>query len=118
MFFAQKGETKAAQINRSIAEKELQEQKLTLQRQWNKAVAGLQKAIASVTYYEQQGLALAEEQIRTARLGYREGEVDYIAFTQNLDQAITVQEDYLNSLQLYNQAVIEITRLSGESIKK
>lgn len=117
LFFAQKGETQAARINQFIAKKELQEQKLTLQRQWNTAMAAWQKAAASVSYYEQQGLQLAEEQIRAATLGYREGEVDYVAFTQNLNQAITVREDYLNSLEQYNQAVIELNRLSGELIK-
>lgn len=116
LFFAQKGRVQAANIQQSIAEKEAEEQRLGLRRQWSKAMAEWQKATASVSYYEEEGLQMAGEQIRTAVLGYKAGEVDYIAFIQNLNQAITVKEAYLKSLKAYNEAVIELNRLSGALI--
>ena len=113
-FFAQKGRTQAARVQRSIAEKELEEQKLTLQREWTAAMAALQKAEASLDFYEKEGLQLAEEQVRTASFGYKEGAVDYIAFIQSLGQASVLREEYLQSLQQYNLAVIELNRLAGD----
>ncbi|PRY14312.1 cobalt-zinc-cadmium resistance protein CzcA [Pontibacter ummariensis] len=114
LFFAQKGRTQAARIQRTLAEKELEEKKLALQREWAAAMAALQKAEASLSFYEKEGLQLAEEQIRTARFGYKEGAVDYLAYIQNLDQATVVQEEYLQSLQQYNLAIIELNRLAGD----
>lgn len=117
LFFGQKGRTQAARIEQSVAEKELEEQYLSLERQWAAAMAALQKAAASVKFYEEEGLALAEEQIRAAQFGYQAGETDYIAFIQNTAQALDLREDYLNSLQQYNRAVIELNRLSGELLE-
>jgi cobalt-zinc-cadmium resistance protein CzcA len=117
LFFAQKGRTQAVQLQQVIAEKELQEQEQALERQLATARAALQKAAASLRFYEEEGLQLAEEQIRAAQFGYEQGAVEYIAFIQNLAQAITIQENYLNSLQQYNLAVIELNSLSGELLE-
>ena len=117
LFFGQKGRMRVARIEQSIAEKEFQEQQQALERQWAAAMAALQKAAASLRFYEEEGLQLAEEQIRAAQFGYRAGEVDYIAFIQNLAQALALREDYLTSMQQYNGALIELNRLSGDLVE-
>ncbi|WP_017730186.1 CusA/CzcA family heavy metal efflux RND transporter [Nafulsella turpanensis] len=118
LFFAQHGRTQAARIQQSIAQKELEEQKLALERQWAAAMAAYQKAAASLKFYEEEGLQLAEEQIRAATFGYKSGEVDYLAFIQNLSQAVAIRVDYLNSLQQFNLALIDLNLLSGELVQK
>lgn len=118
LFFGQKGRTQAARIRQSVAEKEFQEQELILDRQYATARAALEKASASLRFYENEGIELAEEQIRTAQFGYKLGEVDYIAFIQNMGQALDLRSDYLNSLSAYNLAVIELNRLSGKQLEK
>jgi cobalt-zinc-cadmium resistance protein CzcA len=117
LFFRQQGTLQAARINENIAQTEFEEQKLIMQRRWTSAMAALQKATVSLNFYEVEGLQLADEQIRAAEFGYKAGEVDYIAFIQNLNQALSLREEYLNSLQEYNRAVIELNRLSGTLIK-
>ncbi|MDX5483053.1 MAG: TolC family protein, partial [Hymenobacteraceae bacterium] len=112
-FFAQKGRAQAARLQRSVAEQELNQEQLTLQREWASALAALEKAKASLAFYEEEGLSLAEEQIRTASFGYKEGAVDYIAYIQNLTQATQLREEYLQSLQQYNLTIIELNRLAG-----
>lgn len=118
LYFGQQGRTQAARIQKAVAEKEYQKQEQELRRQLAVALAALRKAAASLNFYEAEGLQLAEEQVRVAQLGYKTGEVDYIAFIQNLSQAISLREDYLQSLQQYNVALIELNRLSGELVKK
>ena len=118
LFFAQKGRTQAARIRQSVAEKEYREQELILDRQYAVARAALEKAVVSLRFYENEGIELAEEQIRTAHFGYKLGEVDYIAFIQNMGQALDLRSDYLNSLSKYNLAVIELNRLSGKQLEK
>jgi cobalt-zinc-cadmium resistance protein CzcA len=117
LFFSQLGRKQAASINTEIAEKELEAQQLALSRQWSTALGALEKAQASVNYYEHQGLALADELIRAANFGYRAGEVEYIAYIQNLNQAIGIRQGYLQSLEQYNRAVIELNFLSGEYLQ-
>ena len=117
LFFAQRGYTQAAQMEQAVAEQEFQEQQQILGRQLASARADLQKAAVSLQFYEKEGLQLAEEQIRAAQFGYDQGGVDYIAFIQNLAQALEIREDYLKSLQQYNRAVIELNRLSGELLE-
>jgi len=117
LFFAQKGRTQAALLQQEVAEQELREQRLALERQFAGAMAARQKATASIRFYEEEGLQLAAEQIRAAQFGYRAGEVDYIAFIQNLGQALALREDYLQSLQQYNAALIELNRLSGNLVE-
>jgi cobalt-zinc-cadmium resistance protein CzcA len=112
-FFAQKGRKQAARLQRAMAEQELEQQQLALQREWVSALAALEKAKASLTFYENEGLSLADEQIRTASFGYKEGAVDYIAYIQSLAQATQLREEYLQSLQQYNLAIIELNRLAG-----
>ncbi|MDX5482024.1 MAG: efflux RND transporter permease subunit, partial [Hymenobacteraceae bacterium] len=113
-FFSQRGRTQAARLQRSVAEQELEQQRLALQREWSSALANLDKAMASLAFYEKEGLNLAEEHIRTASFGYKEGAVDYIAYIQSLTQATQLREEYLQSLQQYNLAIIELSRLAGK----
>lgn len=113
LYFSQLGSIQASRISRSIAEKELDEQQLVLQKEWTSALAAWQNAQISMEYYQNQGLQLAEEQISGATLGYKLGEVNYIAFVQSLNQAMDIRRDYLASLFQYNEAVIELNRLSG-----
>lgn len=112
-FFAQSGRSKAARIESLSAEKELQEQQLRWETRVQQALGNYQKAQASLRWYEEEGLKLAEEQIRSALFSYRQGEIDYITLIQHLDQATDTRREYLDALEAYNQAVVEWKMLSG-----
>ncbi len=60
-----------------------------------------------LTFYESTGLKQADEIIKAASLAYRSGQISFAELSQFLTQAIEIQKNYLESLNLYNQSVIQ-----------
>lgn len=112
-FFAQNGRTQAAKLESLSAEKDLQEQQLVWETHLKQALGNYRKAEASLQWYETEGLQLAEEQIGAALLSYRLGEIDYVTFIQNLNQAVSTEQEYLEAVKAYNQAAIDWQVLTG-----
>ncbi|MNT51717.1 hypothetical protein D3C72_1886990 [compost metagenome] len=83
-----------------------QEQKFEVQRA--AALVELDKHNVLLKFYEQSGLRQSEEIIRAATLSYRSGAISFAELSQFLSQAIGIRQNYLEALNLYNQAVIQI----------
>lgn len=58
-------------------------------------------------YYEGPGLKESEEIFKAAMLSYQAGEISFAEMYQFYTQAIDIRKNYLQSLNEYNQAVIE-----------
>ena len=59
-------------------------------------------------YYEEGALLLAEEQISTAQLASKEGEIDYVNYITILNSAISIKQTHLQYINQYNQQAIEV----------
>ena len=59
-------------------------------------------------FYKNESLPLAEEQRKGALLAYREGAVDYAAFTQIIRDAIQTEMDALEALEQYLTALFKL----------
>nr|WP_317048534.1 TolC family protein [Echinicola strongylocentroti] len=59
-------------------------------------------------FYEAEALPLANEQERGAMLAYKEGAIDYVAFLQNINDALQIEKDALETLQAYFISKIEL----------
>ena len=60
-----------------------------------------------LAFYETTGLKQANEIIKASSLAYRSGEISFAELSQFLTQAIEIQKNYLESLNVYNQSVIQ-----------
>ena len=60
-----------------------------------------------LAFYETTGLKQADEIIKAASLAYRAGEISFAELSQFLTQAIEIQKNYLENLNIYNQSVIQ-----------
>ncbi len=60
-----------------------------------------------LTFYETSGLKQANEIIKASSLAYRSGEISFAELSQFLTQAIEIQKNYLENLNVYNQSVIQ-----------
>ena len=58
-------------------------------------------------YYEGPGLKESEEIFNAAMLSYQAGEISFAEMYQFYTQAIDIRKNYLQSLNEYNQAVIQ-----------
>jgi len=100
-------EEETARINTTAAKDYLQRRLNELQQEW-------EKQNRSLDYYEHTGLQQAEQMIRNARLAFRNGEISYLEWTVLMNNAVSIQLGYLQAVQDYNQAVVEINYLTGK----
>jgi len=105
---ANRNRVKVASAEKAVQEEQLayQEQKFEVQRA--AALVELDKHNVLLKFYEQSGLRQSEEIIRAATLSYRSGAISFAELSQFLSQAIGIRQNYLEALNLYNQAVIQI----------
>ncbi len=112
-FRPQQGRIQEAKINTLIAQSKLEQQRLILHNTFLQKQQNYSKTKKAVDYYETNALPLADEQIEAGGKNYRAGEIDYVAYIQNLDQAINTKQGYLALVNQYNQLVTDINFLLG-----
>ncbi|GGF38763.1 CusA/CzcA family heavy metal efflux RND transporter [Echinicola rosea] len=62
----------------------------------------------ALEYYESEALPLAKEQERGALLAYQEGAIDYVTFLQNINDALTIEQNAQETLKSYLISKIEL----------
>jgi len=68
----------------------------------------------SSRYYEDRGLKHADTIFVTADKQFVNGEIDYLQWVILVNQAIGIQSEYINTLNSYNQAAIQLSKLYNE----
>ena len=104
----QRSQAKAAKVDSEIAKTNADFTQRQLQSEYRQAVQVYQKWNASWQFYRDKALPLAEEQRKGALLAYKEGAVDYAAFTQIIRDAINTEMDALDALDNYLKSVFEL----------
>ncbi|MAU26846.1 MAG: CusA/CzcA family heavy metal efflux RND transporter [Muricauda sp.] len=104
----ERSQAKAAKIQSEIAKANADFTKRQLQSEYRQAVQAYQKWEASWQFYKDKALPLAEEQRQGALLAYKEGAVDYAAFTQIIRDAIQTEMDALDALDNYLKSVFAL----------
>lgn len=102
-----RNKVKAAQAEASLQQKQFEYDRqvfLTGRMQAEKEVA---KNNVLLLFYETAGLRQATEIIKAATLAYRAGEASFADLSQFLSQAISIRQNYLETLNSYNQSVIQ-----------
>jgi cobalt-zinc-cadmium resistance protein CzcA len=112
-FWTQKGRVESAKIAEEIAATDYQAQLLGFNSLVNISKQEVRKYLASVDWYETQGLTTAEELSRFASKGYRAGEIDYLEYLNSMSQATSIRIEYLEVLNKYNQAVTNLQFYAG-----
>jgi heavy metal efflux system protein len=62
----------------------------------------LERHKESVNYYNQYGKKLSEEILKVANMSYKHGEIDFFQYIMSLENATSIQVDYLDALLQYN----------------
>ncbi|MFV8281093.1 CusA/CzcA family heavy metal efflux RND transporter [Christiangramia marina] len=103
-----RSQAKASKIDNEIARANADFTKRQLQSEYQQAIQAYQKWESSWAFYSDKALPLAEEQRKGALLAYKEGAVDYAAFTQIIRDAIQTEMDALDALDNYLKSVFEL----------
>jgi cobalt-zinc-cadmium resistance protein CzcA len=108
-----KNGVKGAQQERTYQQSVMDYEKLSLTTAYKQALQQFQKSATLLTYYETTGLASADAIIKAANLAYRGGEIGFPELAQFITQATDIQRTYLEVLNEYNQAAIELRYYLG-----
>jgi cobalt-zinc-cadmium resistance protein CzcA len=100
-----------ANINSAQASYELYEK--NLQGEYAQAFQEYQKYKNTMDYYEKNALPTADIITKNALKNYQSGNIGYVEFSQGLNRALDIQNNYLAIIQQYNQSIINIEFLIG-----
>lgn len=104
---AYRNKVKMAQADRMVQQRLYEYDKQVLTTRQLQMQQEVEKNRNMLSFYETTGLKQADEIIKAASLAYRAGEISFAELSQFLTQAIDIQKNYLDNLNIYNQSVIQ-----------
>ena len=106
-----KSRTKAAQLNVQISEKELEKNSLQLSSAYNQLYEQYVKSADQLRYYREEGLQYAAVILNAANKGYKAGDIGYVEYVHNINEALGIRAGYLQTINDFNQTVIQMNYL-------
>lgn len=110
-FGNQKSKIAAAKTGTSILEAENDNYKIQLSSRYEVMQSDLKQYEEGLTYYESTGEKLSKETLFYANKAYQSGEINFLQYAQLLENAKTIESNYLKSLFQYNMTVLEANYL-------
>lgn len=101
-----KNKVRAAQAETSVQERQYTYNMQVFETQRAQALQEVEKNLSLLKFYESTGLKQADEILKASTLAYRAGEISFAELSQFLGQAIDIQRNYLENLNIYNHSVI------------
>ncbi|WP_294079567.1 TolC family protein [Proteiniphilum sp. UBA5384] len=83
--------------------REIQMESFYMQKQ-----AELNQHREMIKYYTENGQILSKEIIKTADMSYKNGEIDFFQYIQSMENAISIESDYLDNVLSYNKSYLEL----------
>lgn len=109
-----KSNVRKAKLDQNIAEINAAYYAHTLKNHYQQQLQEIKKYEASIAYFKEKALPQAQLIIETAQKSYELDAIGYLEYFQNIDQALQLKYEYLESLNLYNQAVIRLEYIYGK----
>ncbi|HEY4788507.1 MAG TPA: TolC family protein, partial [Bacteroidales bacterium] len=107
-YFPQKSKITEARINLEMAKNDLDYQEFNLTKEIENMKILLDKYFVQISYYRENALHKADLLIQYANQQFKKGEIDYSAYFDNLEMALKIQLDYLETIKSYNQTAIQM----------
>ncbi|MEZ5022122.1 MAG: TolC family protein [Chitinophagales bacterium] len=108
---AQKSKVAAAKSTGTIIKSEIDNYETQLISNYKALLTDLNQLEENINYYNTTGKVTAQEILFHAKIAYQNGEIDYFQYTQLLENAKTIEVNYLSALFQYNNTVIEANYL-------
>jgi cobalt-zinc-cadmium resistance protein CzcA len=108
LFFThQSASVAAAKVQQQVSQSEYNNYKNNLMAGYRALLADIAKYSKALDYYDASGKDLARAIVLNANKSFKNGEIDFLQYTQLLENATNIEINYLNNLINYNLAVIE-----------
>lgn len=105
---------RAAKKGVAVSEAQARTGTYQLNSEYYQAQARYRQYYEGLKFYEEAGLLQAAEVLKSAATSYRLGSIGYYAYLMNIEQAFTIERNYLEALKNYNQSILYINYLKGE----
>ncbi|WP_299519584.1 CusA/CzcA family heavy metal efflux RND transporter [Winogradskyella sp.] len=112
LFGAQNSKIKASKMALDISNEEAQDYKIQLNTKFETLQSQLIQNEKALEYYEKEGNHLADEILKTANVGFKNGEIDFYQYIISVENAYDIQLKHLEHLNNYNQTVINLNFLT------
>jgi len=112
-FAPHQGRIKAAEFRKQADQKRYEQHQLSLQSEFAQAFQRYENNRNSLEYYRTSGLPNADLIMKQSQIAFKEGEIGYAEFLLGLRNALAIRENYLQTLNDYNQSIIYLEYLSG-----
>ena len=109
-----KARIKAGQLQEETTRMEVDATSQYLTNQWQQLNEAYKKYRSQVQYYETSGLQQAALITRNARLGFEKGDVSYVEWTLQMNNAVNIELGYLQAIHALNNTIIELEYLTGK----
>lgn len=113
-FRPQTARIKTAEYNRLSSQSRYQQEQRNYKGELTALTQEVSKLSNSLNYYTSSGLPQAELILKQSNLAFRGGEIGYVEFIQALNTAAGLRAGYLETLNNYNQAVINLEYILGQ----
>ena len=113
LFYANvKAKVKMAQLEKQSWELQVEEEQNKITHFVNQKQEQLKKYDEAIQYYSKYGDKLAKEIIKVAEMSYKHGEIDFFQYITSLENATSIQVDYLEAVNQFNKIQNEIIYLN------
>lgn len=109
-----KAKINASKIYEEVVESNYLLQKKLLEKEFQKAFSLHQNNLSTIQYYEQQALPNATQIINTANKQFSNGDINYLDWVMLLNQAISIQGNYIDAVKALNLGIIHLNYLGNK----
>ncbi len=109
-----KANIKAAKLKAQMAKTSSDYYFTTLQGQYRQQWEEIMKFQGSLNYYKEKAIPQANLILDNAQKSFENGAIDYVEYFQSINRALELKFNYLNTLNGYNQAIINLEYLIGQ----
>ena len=103
---------KHAKLETQDWEQQKQHELIKMDAHINQKNSELEQYNQAIDYYNQYGKKVSQEIIKVANMSYQHGEIDFFQFIQSLENATTIQVDYLAAVSQYNQTQLDLQNIN------
>ncbi|WP_188050998.1 CusA/CzcA family heavy metal efflux RND transporter [Flavobacterium sp. GP15] len=112
LFSGNVSKAKVAQLELQSWEQQKQNEDSKIEQYMNQKTNELAKYQEAINYYNLYGKKLSDEIIKVANSSFKHGEIDFFQYIQSLENATTIQVDYLDTILQFNQTQLDLQYLN------
>ena len=108
LFTGHLSKAKVAQLELESWEQQKQSEAVKMNQYVSQKNNELLKYQEAIDYYNQYGKKLSDEIIKVGNTSYKQGEIDFFQYIQSLENATTIQMEYLENVLQFNSIQLDL----------